>query len=126
MSVKMIRKVILEDCEIRASEKTEKGLDYEIVEKIIEENYIHKITIQELVSKVNQVASSKCGTIVVEVMGAVRTPVIIYESDFKAFISQKETEDGVEESFKIVSYDDEIGNLEFDTLAAKEVVWDKW
>ncbi|MFL0194439.1 hypothetical protein ACJDU8_02460 [Clostridium sp. WILCCON 0269] len=125
MSIKTIEKVILEDYKRGASEENEKGLDYEIIERVIEETLIHKITLEELLDKVNQIANSDHGTIVAEVIGVLTTPAVIYE-DFKAVISQKEVEDGVEESFILLDYTEEVGNLEFDTLAAKGVVWDKW
>lgn len=121
--VRTTEKVVLENYKRGTSE--ESGLDYEIVEKVIGENYVSQISIQELIDKLNEIANSKDAMVIVEVLGLVRTPAIILEN-FEAYIETRKTDEGIEETFKLVSHTDDVGNLEFNALKIHSVEWNKW
>lgn len=126
MSVKATEKVILQNYKRGTSEKS--GLDYEIVEKVVLENYVSQISIQELIDKLNGLASSKDTMVMVEVLGILRTPSVLYaEGSFEAYIETRETDEGIEETFRLIDHSEEVGNLEFSIFDVEHnVIWDRW
>ncbi|NMM61168.1 hypothetical protein HBE96_00305 [Clostridium sp. P21] len=117
-SIRKIEKLTIRDVK-------EIGLDYKIVERVIEEKYIHSISIEELVHKISLIANSDNTMMIVEVLGVLRIPPLLYESEsgVEVYI---EKDDSSEKTFILASHDDDIGNFEFDALEVKAIIWDRW
>jgi hypothetical protein len=123
--VKTIEEVVLEDYKRGATK--ESGLDYRIVGKIKGNNFVKQITVEELSEKINRIANSKEAMVIMEVLGLVKTPSVIYEEgNFEAYIETREIEARIEETFKLISHADDVGNLEFNALEIHSVEWDRW
>lgn len=101
-------------------------LNHKIVEMIIENNYVYKISIQEFVDKISELAS-KHSMLTVEVLSSIRTPAIVYEENFQAYIETVETDNGeIEEIFRLIRHTDDVGNIEFDVLMVQNIEWYRW